>query len=240
VFACADDDVWWCLVDNTERVAAANAASAALAASQEAAADAGGAAAAAASSSATKKQLDVGALAKLHNPTLFSEREIPFFKALVWAKHKGGTRHAFAPAERAHADPLVLRLLSAQLDGLLESPSGALPLSDVVDFRLTAGGGAGAAARKLQLSAAEASYASSKLRGKARTQYLALGERVYAELKAYVERKADGRQCSACKQQCVLVSALHGMGPLGRACSRVGLQVQSSSPALDLCARRRP
>ena len=85
-----DEQVYWVLVDQTERVAAANAKrSAADAAAAAAAADDGAAAAAAApaaSSSSGKKgsSLDAGEMAKFLNPSLFSEAQILYYKALVW------------------------------------------------------------------------------------------------------------------------------------------------------------
>jgi hypothetical protein len=91
----------------------------------------------------------------------------------------------------------------------------------------------GAALRKMQLSDGEAAHAlqrlqehgwlrelpvglariatgtaAKKLRNGASSlpRLVVLGERSYAELKGYIERKTEGRQCSGCRQTCVLVS----------------------------------
>lgn len=119
-----------------------------------------------------------------------------------------------------------------QLDSILHSSSGQIATREVRELRKKVAGD-----RKSQLTEDEAVACVTHLvkqgwirenpneagaapaggaaarRADGAQPNLCLGERSYAELRAYVEEQTKGRKCASCQQPCLLVSRKDNAAP---------------------------
>lgn len=134
--------------------------------------------------------------------------------------------------------------LVLQLDAILNSPGGQLSVSDARLLRhrssiekksqLANEGEVAACIRALthqgwiRDNPNDASATPSRRGGGVREATLCLGERSYAELRAYIEDKLKGKQCATCHQPCLLVRVYT------RALSKCVARILSSQSCLVL------